>query len=174
MRETALAKVPMIVDHINDLLEESETRKIVLWTHHHAVMDAFHEAFAEISVVAGGRQSIEERHEAVRLFQTDPSIRVFIGSIMAMKEGVTLTAADMAVFAELRWVPGDVSQAEDRIHRIGQQAESVLIQHVVLDGSIDANIAKTLTAKQQIIDKGLGSPTEPVTLQGVGAVLDEE
>jgi SWI/SNF-related matrix-associated actin-dependent regulator 1 of chromatin subfamily A len=47
-----------------------------------------------------------------------------------------LTAASYVLFAELDWRPAMVTQAEDRLHRIGQE-ESVLVQHVVFDGSLD-------------------------------------
>jgi len=52
----------------------------------------------------------------------------------------------------LDWVPGNISQAEDRCHRIGQ-TDSVLVQHIVVDGSIDAHLAKTIVAKQKIINR---------------------
>lgn len=94
------------------------------------------------------------RQAAVDAFQGDPNVRVFIGSITAAGVGITLTASSHVVFAELDWVPGNLTQAEDRCHRIGQR-ESVLVQHLVLDGSLDARMAKILVRKQEIIDKAL-------------------
>jgi len=52
-----------------------------------------------------------------------------------------------------------MSQAEDRCHRIGQ-ANSVLVQHLVLEGSLDAEIANRLVEKQAVIDQALDRRTE--------------
>ena len=68
---------------------------------------------------------------------------------------ITLTASSHVVFVELDWVPGTLTKAEDRLHRIGQEASSVLIQHLVLEDSIDAYMAKKVIAKQKQIDKAL-------------------
>ena len=51
-----------------------------------------------------------------------------------------------------------MSQAEDRCHRIGQ-ADSVLVQHVVVDESMDARLAKTLVGKQAVLDAVLDNAT---------------
>ena len=101
-----------------------------------------------------GKESLAERQSAVDAFQTDPSVRVFVGSLSAAGVGITLTAASFEVCAELDWVPGVMSQAEDRCHRIGQR-NSVLVQHIVFEGSLDAMIAQTLVRKQAVIDMAL-------------------
>ena len=44
----------------------------------------------------------------------------------AMREGVTLTRANRAVFTEFWWVPAWLMQAEDRIYRIGQTRDSTI------------------------------------------------
>lgn len=109
--------------------------------------------------LTGEVTSNKARQEAVDRFQTDPTVKIFVGSIGAAGVGHTLTAASTVLFAELDWVPANVSQAEDRCHRIGQH-DQVLVQHLVLNGSLDARMATILVEKQDIADKALDRDTE--------------
>jgi SWI/SNF-related matrix-associated actin-dependent regulator 1 of chromatin subfamily A len=152
--ETALAKVPAVIAHIENALEDNE-EKVIVMAHHHDVIDALTQALAQFNPVnLTGKENDKQRDAAVYSFQNDPRTRVFIGSIMAAGVGITLTKSHFVVFGELDWVPGNVTQAEDRAHRIGQ-TETVLIQHIVLSGSLDARMAQTLVNKQAVIDSAL-------------------
>jgi len=173
--ETAVVKAPAVAAHVADLLEAGEA-KVAVWAHHHDVVDILREQLTDYGVVEiTGETPQPERQAAVDAFQSPSGPRVFVGSITAAGTGITLTAAQTAVFAELDWVPGNVSQAEDRHHRIGQ-AGSVMIQHVLLDGSLDAKLANTLLAKQAVADRALdqhGTTTVPreVDLQLAGPAV---
>jgi SWI/SNF-related matrix-associated actin-dependent regulator 1 of chromatin subfamily A len=150
--DTAVAKLPSVIVHLEDMLENVD--KIVVFAHHKDVIGGIMRAFPEISVKLTGDDSALARQSAVDEFQNNPEIRLFIGSITAAGVGITLTASSNVVFAELDWVPGNISQAEDRCHRISQ-LNSVLVQHLVVDGSLDAQLAKTVVKKQKVIDKAL-------------------
>ena len=168
---TALAKVPMVIEHIKAALEESP--KIVLFAHHRDVVAALAAPFEECVVTLTGEHSPEQRQAAVDRFQADPECTLFIGSITAAGFGLTLTAASHVVFAELDWVPANMTQAEDRTHRIGQK-NSVLVQHLVLQGSLDASMSRTLLRKQQVVNKVVdGTPeTDLFEAQYVEALLE--
>ena len=156
-KKIAIKKVPYAVEHIKELL--NETSKDVVFVHHHDVADLLASAFGDEAVVVDGRVANEDRQHRVDRFQTDPTCKVFIGGIQAAGVGITLTAASTVVFVELDWVPGNLSQAEDRCHRIGQK-ESVLVQHLVLEGSLDERVVEVIIKKQEIIDKALDAPKE--------------
>lgn len=157
---TAMAKLPTVLEHVADSMDDG---KVIVMCHHKDVVRKFQEVLAERCVVITGDTPMEDRQAAVDRFQTDETCRVFVGTIRAAGVGLTLTASSHVVFAELDWTPGAMSQAEDRAHRIGQR-DSVLVQHLVLDGSIDARLASTLVSKQAVADKALDkrapSPTD--------------
>jgi SWI/SNF-related matrix-associated actin-dependent regulator 1 of chromatin subfamily A len=155
---TALAKAPQVIEHVREALEE-DGRKVVIFAHHHDVIDHLMAAFGSEAVALTGDTPLADRQAAVDRFQADDQVRVFIGSLTAAGVGITLTASSHVVFAELDWVPGNVTQGEDRCHRIGQRS-SVLAQHLVLEGSLDATMARALVAKQDTIDKALDDPIE--------------
>lgn len=147
--ETALAKVGKVVDFVKDILENKQ--KVVVFAHHRDVIEQIAGAFPGESVMLYGGMSTADKDAAVQEFMKNPKIRVFVISIIAGGVGLTLTSADVAVFAELSWLPSDISQAEDRLHRIGQKA-TTFIYHLVVEGSIDAYMAQKCVAKQMIVD----------------------
>ncbi|MEX1024837.1 MAG: DEAD/DEAH box helicase [Planctomycetota bacterium] len=149
-QDSAIAKVPLVVEHLRSLL--TETDKVVVFAHHRAVVRELADAFGDAAVTLAGDDSTAARQSAVDRFQTDATCRLFVGSITAAGLGITLTASAHVVFAELDWVPARMTQAEDRTHRIGQ-TNSVLIQHLVLEGSLDARMVGTLLKKQRVIDR---------------------
>ncbi len=117
---------------------------------------AVYEQFADCAVMIIGDTPNNKRQEAVDAFQNREDVRLFVGNIQAAGVGITLTASSHVVFGELSWVPGEITQAEDRCHRIGQK-DSVFVQHLVLAGSLDQLIAKVIVYKQNIIDQAVNT-----------------
>ena len=148
-REAGEAKVPAVIEHLRDAIDSSG--KVVCFAHHRSVIDRIYEAFSEEAVKLTGDTPVNRRQEAVAKFQIDPDISLFIGNIQAAGVGITLTSASHVVFAEASWVSGELIQAEDRCHRIGQN-NNVLIQYLVVKDSIDSNVLRTVVYKQNNID----------------------
>lgn len=160
--EMAVSKAPAVAEFVKDLLESEG--KVIVFAWHHDVIDILRrelQEFHPVSVVGG--MSPEEKDHAVKEFQ-EGSARIFLGNIQAAGVGLTLTQARVVVFAELSWVPGDITQAEDRAHRIGQ-LDNVLVYHVVVDGSLDALLAKEIIVKQDVISQAVDNLTKPFIVQ---------
>ena len=128
---SALAKLPAVQGHLRGVL--AEDRKCLVFCHHRAmvagVVDLLEEQDVGFVKIDGGVGS-EERARLVQRFQNDTSCRVAVLSLKAANTGLTLTVAELVVFAELFWNPGDLLQAEDRAHRIGQ-TRAVTCQYLV-------------------------------------------
>lgn len=151
--DTSVAKIPMCIEFIRDALDESD--KIVVFAHHHDVVDALMTAFADIDAVKlTGETPMQARQEAIDRFQNDPACRLFVGNIQAAGAGITLTAAQHCIFVESDWAPGNMDQASDRLHRITQEG-SVLVQYLILDDSLDAKMAVTISNKAGTIKQAL-------------------
>ncbi len=143
----AEAKVPYIVSHLENILEEGP---VLLFMHHHNAADSVAEAFKGVAVQMNGKTAMGKRQQLVEDFQAG-KYELFISSI---KEGYTLTRSSHVVFGEGLWTPGEMLQFEDRTHRIGQKA-SVLVQQLVFAGTLDVTMAKTVNLKARIIEGAL-------------------
>jgi SWI/SNF-related matrix-associated actin-dependent regulator 1 of chromatin subfamily A len=156
MRKAAgLAKIPLAIDYIKSLLDGG-VDKLVAFACHHEVLDEIVDGLKGYGCIGfDGRQgNMKERALIVERFQKDPNIRVFWGSIAAAGVGITLTAASTGVFVEGCWTPALMSQAEDRMARIGQK-RNVHIVHLVFNDSLDSKMVLKTIAKQEVIDEVL-------------------
>jgi len=150
-KKTADIKIKAVQEYVGQLIETGE--KFLIFAHHIALLDAIEHACNRGGGSSGGANGKNSKKKAnyiridgstpaqhrgsmVESFQNDPSIQVAILSIKAAGVGLTLTAASTVVFSELTWVPGDLIQAEDRAHRIGQR-KSVNVSFLLVRGSID-------------------------------------
>ncbi|CAI5993519.1 unnamed protein product, partial [Closterium sp. NIES-64] len=135
--ESAEAKVDAVREYLGTMLEGG--CKFLVFAHHMTMMDALSDFFQKEKVgyirIDGGTAP-EKRHHLVSRFQEDAGTRVAVLGIHAAGVGLTLTAASTVVFAEMAWNPGDLVQAEDRAHRIGQ-ANSVNVYYLHAPETID-------------------------------------
>lgn len=149
--ELAVAKIDESARYITDLLHSID--KVVIFAHHYDVINGIKDKLQEFNpVVITGKHAMKNRQQAVDDFQTKKDVRVFIGQLQAAGTGITLTAASTVVFAETSWVPGEINQAIDRCHRIGQK-DNVTAKFLVVEKSLDETMLKTIFDKNKVINK---------------------
>lgn len=155
---TGDVKIPLIVDMLKRWLRDPTKGKICIFAHHLSVLNSIQE-LAGLSnakdssskyIRIDGSTLPKRRQEHINDFQTDPSIRVALLGITAAGVAVTLTASSTVWFAELFWTPAIMVQAEDRCHRIGQQAR-VRCLYFVAKGTLDDVLFRLLEKKLQDI-----------------------
>lgn len=141
-------KVEGAQEWIEAFLASAEGRKLVVYAHHQEVREALFRPLRKVAVrLAPGT----DYQTAVDRFQNDPTVRVAVASLRAASLGIPLTAADTMLFVELDWVPATLRQAEDRIHRIGQQASSVSYYYLVAPGTLDDRFLEVLAEKEGLM-----------------------
>lgn len=155
-----LLKMPYAVERIKAL--HAERGKVIIFGHHKSVLRGLRDAIdpgGKRSIHIDGDVSGEDRQELVDAFQCDDKVQYAFLSIRAAGTGLTLTAAQTVLFVEFDWHEAAMAQAEDRAHRIGQEGE-VLIEYLVFDGSFDAHMVATFTAKGNLARGVLDDRTE--------------
>ena len=149
---SAVAKAPLVAEYIIEAVESQG--KVVFFAHHQDVLDliesTLHKAGLK-TVRIDGKVPTARRQELVDEFQNGDA-QVFIGSIKACAEGITLTAASTVMFGEMDWTPAKMVQCEDRCHRIGQK-DTVNVVNLVIENSIDDFLSSILHNKNIVISK---------------------
>jgi SWI/SNF-related matrix-associated actin-dependent regulator of chromatin subfamily A member 5 len=82
-----------------------------------------------------GNSSLDQRDEATKKFDKDPSVRIFLISTRAGGIGLNLTSADIVILYDIDWNPQMDRQAMDRSYRIGQK-NNVLVFRIISNNTI--------------------------------------
>lgn len=138
-------KKDAIIDLITPLIEQNE--KVVVVDFYLKTLFDLKEFWGDKAVIHTGKQSFEERNEAVEKFQDPTSnVNVLLGGLDVTKEGLTLTASNKMIILTLPFVPGDYDQVASRLHRIGQK-RAVNIYIPLFMGTIDEKVIDLLDDK---------------------------
>lgn len=160
---TARLKVPYVIEQTQKLIDRGE--KVVIVAHHRDVVSAYADEFGGLRIQGDmGTKAIEE---AKALFNGTPVEEnpVIVLSVEAGKTGHTLCkqslegvgpACAYMIFAEQIWTPGDESQAQDRIWRIGQDRE-VFVSNALVANSIDQSIYAQRLQKRWVFNAAIDS-----------------
>lgn len=161
--ELGLAKVPQVISHLEDILEEG-AGPVLVYAYHLDVQEAFMQHFGERACCLNGTVSLEERQRRIDDFQAGKYDVCFSN----IREGYTMTRSSLVVFAEPDWNPSRINQFSDRTHRIGQK-KPVLVQHLVYEDSLDVYMHDLIWTKQIVSDRVLDveTPAEQVDIQKV-------
>lgn len=143
-------KIKAAGEWIEDFLGDGD-EKLVVFADHIEVQKALLSAARKHKPVhVLGEDKAEDRQEAVRKFQEDPATRLIVCSIKAAGVGITLTAATNVLMVESAWTPSDMDQAEDRLHRMGQEGQ-VTVWNMIAEDSFDEDMAAMISEKRAVV-----------------------
>ena len=144
-RESAKQKLPAAIEWVREFVDEG--RKLILFTVHRDIQAEYMKAFPDAAHILGDDDG-STRQRNVDRFQEDPECKLIVCSLKAAGVGLTLTAASDVAFHEFGWTPGDMDQAEDRAHRIGQR-DSVTCWYLKAQG-IDESMLELIEDKREV------------------------
>jgi SWI/SNF-related matrix-associated actin-dependent regulator 1 of chromatin subfamily A len=147
-RLAARGKLGPALAWIHDFLASDEP--LVVFAGHREVQDLLLERFPDALHLLG-RDSIEQREAAVRAFQEPDGPQLIVCATRVAGQGITLTRASNVAFLDLEWTPAMHDQAEDRLHRIGQQ-DAVTAWYLLAAETIDETMIELIARKRGIVD----------------------
>lgn len=142
------AKIPAMLVHVEEY--EEEDLPLVVFSDHVAPLKVLAER--DGWALIDGSVDSEARSDAVERFQ-DGELRGLACSFKAGGTGLTMTRASHALCVDLPWTPSTLSQAEDRLVRIGQEADSVHIKILAADHPVDDRVSELLVEKAKLFDE---------------------
>lgn len=144
---------PRIIALLNIISQISNEEKIIIWCKYTKEIEEINEIlkkeFGENSTALFyGKISQKKRNEEIEKFKT--SARFLIGNKNSGGYGLNLQFANYMIFYSNDYDWGTRSQAEDRIHRIGQSSNTTYID-IIAYGSIDERIIDNLARKENLV-----------------------
>lgn len=142
------------------LLERHQDEPVIIFV-------AFEETAKELSSLITGRGSylltgsvpVFHREEILDQFRNASNGVLVMTSVGA--EGIDLQFCATLINFDLTWNPMVLEQRIGRIDRVGQKKPEITIYNMLVDGSIDARIIRTLGRKLGLVQ---GSVLEPSTI----------
>jgi SWI/SNF-related matrix-associated actin-dependent regulator 1 of chromatin subfamily A len=136
------------LDEIVTEVVREQGQKVVIWTNYLGNIRELVERYKDLGAAPfSGEVSAADREKTVRAFQTEDTPKILVAVPAAGGVGITLTAAQTAVYIDKTWNAEHWMQSVDRIHRIGQRGTVNVIS--LLSCKVDEMIHWNLRRKEQ-------------------------
>jgi SNF2 family DNA or RNA helicase len=125
---------------------------LVIFGYHRDVMLGLYQICVALGLRTtgiGGGEPMSKRQRKIDMFMAGDA-DVFLAPILAGGVGLNLQRASEALFIERVFSPSQQTQAEDRLHRLGQ-SRPVTITYLDAVGTVDERIKEVLDAKERLV-----------------------
>jgi SNF2 family DNA or RNA helicase len=147
---TIKGKLDSVKNWIDNFLESD--KKLVVACTHQMTIDYLVKHFKDISVSITGKQSAEEKDTNALQFQNNESIKLAICNIEAAGVGIDLYAASDILTVEIGKSSVIHDQMDDRIHRIGQEADKIISWWMLAIDTIEEDLIAGLDEERKVIE----------------------
>ena len=141
------AKIDVLVEHIEN---KSARHKILVFSQFVSMLDLIKKELTARGIpfeyLTG---QTRDRASAVKSFQENDAVRVFLISLKAGGTGLNLTEADYVYLVDPWWNPAVENQAIDRCYRIGQK-KNVIAVRLICPHTVEEKIMTLQKTKRKL------------------------
>lgn len=157
-RKNNSPKLTLLLEQLNDIIDD---HKAVVFSQY--LDEGVHKMRQPLQqygcVEITGASTLTDRRRAVEQFQQADDARVFLGSLKAAGEGITLTAGNYVFLFDHWWNPAVSWQAVDRVHRQGQKSQVTVYSYWMSD-TIEERIYDVLAQKGLLHEEIINAMSE--------------
>jgi SNF2 family DNA or RNA helicase len=145
-------KLEYLVQYVKDFLEQDEANKVVIFASYVDMLGMIaKELGPEQCRLYSGKLDAKEKENNKLDFNNLSSVRVLISSD-AGGYGVDLPSGNLLINYDLPWSSGAANQRNGRIVRASSSWRTVVIQDLLMDGSVEVRQFDALQQKSSIAD----------------------
>lgn len=153
-------KMPRLHEIIDEYLDND--RPLIIFCCFIEPLKQLAERYGHEAVLLHGSMKKEDRQESIdKLVSEEAKIGLFSLKAAGMGIDGLQHVIDTVIFLDRDWVPANHEQAEDRVHRIGQDAK-VQVYYMTVENSIDEYMSELINEKMkmaaQIVDGEVINP----------------
>jgi SNF2 family DNA or RNA helicase len=145
-------KLTALEKYVSEFLDLNNDNKVVIFTSYVQMVALIRNTLAGYAPQSyTGEMNAKDKETAKVTFQTDPSCRILISSD-AGGYGVDLPQANLLINYDLPWNAGLALQRNGRIRRASSTWPSIVIQDLLMEGSIEERQHDMLMQKNAVAD----------------------
>jgi len=143
-------KLDYLIQYVKDHLEQDDNNKVVIFATYVDMLDKIVAALGEdMCRKYSGKLDARTKELNKTDFNTNPAVRVLVSSD-AGGYGVDLPAANMLINYDLPWSSGSATQRNGRIQRASSTWPTIVIQDIIVSGSIEERQHEALQQKSAV------------------------
>lgn len=148
----ATPKLDALVEYVKDFLDQNYQNKVVIFASYVDMGPILASLLGpDRCRIYSGQLDAKTKEDNKIAFNEDPNVRILISSD-AGGYGVDLPAANLLVNYDLPWSSGAATQRNGRIRRASSEWPSIVIQDILVAGSIELRQWEALQQKTAVAD----------------------
>ncbi|CAL5086499.1 unnamed protein product [Urochloa decumbens] len=158
-------KIDALREEVRNMIERDGSAKGIVFSQFTSFLDLIQFSLEKSGIKCvqlNGGMNITEKGRAIDTFTNDPDCRIFLMSLKAGGVALNLTVASHVFLMDPWWNPAVESQAQDRIHRIGQFKPIKSTRFVIKD-TVEERILQLQEKKQLVFEGTVGDSPDAMS-----------